>query len=68
MTTKDQKRKHFQHITDAMLQGKSLTAIELYMSLTNTEKENFHDWLDYEAELDTSEQLEIRDRLETIPF
>lgn len=68
MTTKDQKRKHFKHIVKAMLQGKSLTGIELYMSLTNTEKEHFHDWLDYEAELETSEQLEVRDKLDTIPF
>ena len=68
MTTKEQKRKHFQHITDAMTEGKSLTAIELYMSLTSTEKEQFHNWLDYEADIDTADHLEIRDRLNTVSF
>lgn len=69
MTTKETKRKHFQHIVDAMTQqGSILTGIELYMSLTNTEKEQFHDWLDYEVEIDPADQLEIRERLDTIPF
>lgn len=68
MTTKEAKRKHFRHIAEAMAQGRKLTAIELYISLTGTEKEQFHNWLDYEAEIDPADQLEIRDRLDTIPF
>lgn len=65
--TKEEKRTYFQHIAKAMLEGSLMTGIELHENLTHKERQDFSYWLE-DQEMEAYEYLEIRDRLEAVPF